>query len=124
MELYLRNRDEMYIVNLENLIYFKADDHYTHVYYITETQILLPFSLSKIESQLSCVPYIIRAGRRYLINTKSIYRVNCVKQEIMFFNRNGEIRTIKLSKEAVKNVMGCLWKGAVNGISSEEDDSV
>lgn len=124
MELYLRNRDELYIIDLENLIYFKADDHYTHVYYITEAQILLPFSLSKIESQLSCVSYIIRAGRRYLINTKYIYRINSVKQEICFFNCKGETRTIKLSKDAVKSVMGCLCQSSVNGILNEGDDDI
>lgn len=112
MELYLRNRDEMYIVNLGNLIYLEADDHYTYAFYATETRILYPFSLSRFEAQLvqlSDTPYIIRVGRRYMINLKYICRINNVRQEVMFFTNKGT-HSIKVSKDAVKELINVCAK--------------
>lgn len=46
MKLKLYNRDEIFLVNLDSVLYFKAEDHYTSVYYAKDTKQFLPFGLS------------------------------------------------------------------------------
>ena len=38
MKLKLYNRDEIFLVNLDTVLYFKAEDHYTSVYYAKDTK--------------------------------------------------------------------------------------
>lgn len=102
MKLYLQNRDEFYIIDLEQILYFKAEDHYAHIHYINGNSAMIPFGLSTIETQLFSYPHIIRAGRGYLINTKHIFRLNRIKQTIDFHYTQKENLTIKLSKDAIK----------------------
>ncbi len=62
MNLKLHNRDEVFLVKLDSALYFKAEDHYTCVYYGRDTKQLLPFGLAHIEDALthwSCVMPII-----------------------------------------------------------------
>lgn len=44
--------DELYVVDLGQVMYFQADDHYSHVYYASGTHFMLPFGLSKVESAI------------------------------------------------------------------------
>ena len=34
---------ELYVVDLDRMLYFEADDHYTHVYYSSGTHFMIPF---------------------------------------------------------------------------------
>ena len=52
MNLKLHNRDEVFLVKLDSALYFKAEDHYTCVYYGRDTKQLLPFGLAHIEDAL------------------------------------------------------------------------
>lgn len=102
MKLYLHNRDELYIIDLEQVLCFEAEDHYAHIYYASGYNTMIPFSLSTIESHLDSYPHIIRAGRGYLVNTKQIFRLNRIKQTVAFLYTSKENLSIKLSKEAIK----------------------
>lgn len=86
-------------------MYIEADDHYANVFYTTGAHFMVPFGLSRIEGIMSPIPYIIRAGRKYLVNIKHLVSINNVKQIVMFLNDKGESISIKLSKEAVKEVL-------------------
>ena len=44
---------ELYVVDLDRMLYFEADDHYTHVYYSSGTHFMIPFGLAKVEAALS-----------------------------------------------------------------------
>ena len=52
MKLKLYNRDEIFLVNLDTVLYFKAEDHYTSVYYAKDTKQFLPFGLSQLEEAI------------------------------------------------------------------------
>lgn len=111
MKLYLRNRDELYIIDLEQVLYFEAEDHYAHIYYASGYNTMIPFSLSTIETHLESYPHIIRAGRGYIINTKHIFRLNRIKQSITFLNKapqekpNQSEKSIKLPRDVIKDIL-------------------
>lgn len=48
MNITLYNRDELFVVHLESVAYFKAEDHFSRVFYINGTDVLLPFGLADI----------------------------------------------------------------------------
>ena len=47
--------NEMYIVDCEKVIYLEADDHYTHVHYLTGAHLMVPFGLSEVMSSVDNV---------------------------------------------------------------------
>ena len=73
--------DELYIVDLSETLYFMADDHYTHVYYISDLHFMLPIGLARIEEGLEFLgvrhPHPFkRLGRKYIINALRILNIN------------------------------------------------
>ncbi len=78
---------EMYLVDLASVLYFKADDHYTHVYSTSGTHMVMPFGLSKVEAAIaqhtSGNTSLLRLGRTYIVDVKRIYHVNMLKQTIL-----------------------------------------
>ena len=79
---------ELYVVDLDRMLYFEADDHYTHVYYSSGTHFMIPFGLAKVEAALSnkgrAGDAFLRLGRKYIVNIRRVFHVNAVKH--FFFN--------------------------------------
>ena len=105
-KIYFRIYGEMYVVDLNLTMYFKADDHYTHVYYSSGTHFMIPFGLSKVEIEISANleygQYFIRSGRTYIINIKQIFLINTIKQIVIISDSQGTAHTINLPKNALK----------------------
>lgn len=49
------NRDELYVVNLLDVAYFKAEGHFTNVFYLGGTKLLLPCGISKIYEKIKAL---------------------------------------------------------------------
>ena len=78
MNLKLHNRDEVFLVKLDSALYFKAEDHYTCVYYGRDTKQLLPFGLAHIEDALElCDADYMRFGRSHIINLQKVVHAQC-----------------------------------------------
>ena len=96
----------MYVVDLEQTMYFMADDHYTHVYYSSGTHFMIPFGLSEVETEISTNMqhgiYFIRSGRKYILNTRHIFHINTIKQIVIISDSQGTAHTINLPKNALK----------------------
>ena len=43
---------ELYMIDLEMVMYLQADDHYTIAYYASGTHFMIPFGLSKVEAAI------------------------------------------------------------------------
>ena len=111
-KVYFRIYGEMYVVDLNLTMYFKADDHYTHVYYSSGTHFMIPFGLSKVEIEISSNieygQYFIRSGRTYIINIKQIFHINTIKQIVVISDNLGAAHTIRLPKNALRTLMDSL----------------
>lgn len=113
MNLCLGAHDELYLINLDIVLYFQADDHYVHVFYTTGTTFMISFGLSKIETILSeqyasgQSPFL-RLGRKYIINTRYLFHINTVKQIILLTDAHGNNHSLHISKPVLRNVIALL----------------
>ncbi len=100
---------EMYLVDLASVLYFKADDHYTHVYFTSGTHMVMPFGLSKVEAAIaqhtSGSTSLLRLGRTYIVDVKRIYHVNMLKQTILLADDHGQVHPLRFSRQVLQSLM-------------------
>ena len=97
---------ELFVLDLEKVMYLEADDHYTIVYYASSAHFMLPFGLSHVletvEKKENVKEYLIRLGRKYVVNTNFIMHVNVVKQIVQMCDNKGEIYTLHFPKQVLR----------------------
>ena len=117
MKIVLSSYNEMYVINCNSVLYMQADDHYTHVTYISGAHFMVPFGLSKVEQYLHALDaderFLIRVGRKYIINLHHVFHVNTVKQVILLADANGKNHSLTLPKQILRNLIEML-SGNVN----------
>ncbi len=112
--LYLTTHDELHIVDLEKVIYMQADDHYTHVFYSSSVHFMIPYGLGEVEARLADIPnaklQYIRLGRKYIINTKTIFRVSTIKETLSLNDVDKGTIELHVSKPVLRSLIE-LMKG-------------
>ncbi len=102
----------MYIIDLERVLYFKAEDHYTYVYYDTGAHFMVPFGLSKVEAAvaefLSGTNRIVRLGRSYMINLDHVFHINVTRQTLTIIDSKGGNHCLQLPKHLLRNLIEYL----------------
>jgi len=120
-----RNYGELFNVDLDQTIYFEADDHYTNVYYSSGAHFMIPFGLSRVEAQLAALgsrgAQFRRLGRTHIVNTDFIFHVNAVRQTVVVTDTRGGSHQIKLPKATIHTLMDYLSGNAT--ATSAGDDS-
>ena len=115
---------ELYVVDLDDVMCFMADDHYTHVYSSRGNNFMVPFSLARIEEKIQAKhcehKNLAPLGRKYIININSIYHVNMMKQAVSLADNHGKVMTLNLSKAVLRLLMDFIK--ADDGIVSDETD--
>ena len=110
--LYLSAYDELYVIDLDKVLYMQADDHYTDVYYASGTHFLLPFGLVKIESRLTSVDSerfrLMRLGRKYIVNLRRVFRINTVKESIFLSDDLGNNISLHISKPVLRGLIDSM----------------
>ena len=109
-KLCLRAYNELYVIDLEMVMYLQADDHYTHVYYSSGTHFMVPFGLSKVEQAITNITttgerFLIRMGREFILNLRCIYQINTVKQIVMLSDNHGINLSLHLSKPVLRSLI-------------------
>lgn len=102
--------EEAYIVNLDKVLYFMADDHYTHIFYSNNMTVMIPFGLSQVEEKLINCNFqykydFIRLGRKYIVDRRKITQVSTVKQQIKIIDESGVCTSIHIPKPVVKMLL-------------------
>lgn len=109
MNITLYNRDELFVVHLESVAYFKAEDHFSRVFYINGTDVLLPFGLADIcEYVCKCDdPSVafMRVGRSLFLNLHNVSHVNLLKEKLTFVDNYGKSVSLTVSKRLLRNVV-------------------
>lgn len=110
MELLFNTRDELIKVNLRHVVYFEADDNYTHIYFSNGVKATLLCTLSNMEHLINeklkgkAQPFV-RIGKRYIVNTSYIFQINTLRKKLLltcFYNP--QLYTLSVSKEALKKL--------------------
>lgn len=108
-KLLFRIYGEMYLVDLPQVLYFKADDHYTHVYTSSGTHMVMPFGLNKVEAAITQhLPegnYLLRLGRTFIVNIRRIYHVNMLKQNVLLADDHGQVQSLHFSRQVLQSLM-------------------
>ena len=102
--------DELYIVDLSETLYFMADDHYTHVYYISDLHFMLPIGLARIEEGLEFLgvrhPHPFkRLGRKYIINALRILNINTTKQILTLQTATDKTKVLQMPKNILRELL-------------------
>ena len=76
----IATRDEMYFVALPQVAYFKAEGHYTTVFFLNGTRLLLPCGLAKVREKILATDHpdgaFTQMGRSLLVNTEAVCCIN------------------------------------------------
>ncbi len=109
--------DEIFIIDLDKVLYMQADDHYTNVYYVADSHFMIPFGLVKIEAQLSAMDknrfLLMRLGRKYIVNMKRIFRINTAKENIYLVDDLGRTIALHISKPVLRNLVDSIKDNAI-----------
>ena len=107
----------MYVIDCDSVLYMQADDHYSHVTYISGAHFMMPFSLSKVEQQIHALNtderFLVRVGRKYIINLHHVFHVNSVKEVVLLADAKGKHHSLTLPKQILRNLIEKL-SGNIN----------
>lgn len=104
--------NELYVVDCYNVMYLEADDHYTHVYYLTGAHFLIPFGLSEVMEPIThalgddC--FLLRLGRKYVVNTHVVFHINTVKQVLLLTDMQGNSHSLHLPKTTLRSLIDLI----------------
>ncbi len=102
----INGRDELIIIDLSKVAFFKADVDYTILYFISGMTTTLPLNLARIEALLIGVPKskfcdFIRLGRSAIINQGYLFRIQTLHQKLILSD-GVKMINVTVSKDALK----------------------
>lgn len=102
-------RNELYIVNCNNVLYLQADDHYTQVYYPSGAHFMIPFGLSHVMEKVCLVlsedPFLKRVSRKFVVNVRAIFHINTMKEVVLLSDAHGGNHEIHVPKKTLQDLM-------------------
>ena len=105
----LQVNDDLFLIDLNHVCYFQADDHYAHVYYDTNICRMLPLGLGvlecKIKDLLKSNSLFIRVGRKFIINKSKVIYINCQHKQVRLAHVVDGTYELFLTKTGVRNLM-------------------
>lgn len=107
--LHISTRDEFFRIDIEKLVYFKADGNYTVFELTNKLKGTLGMNLSKVQQLLSEIlkaraSVFARIGRHTIINLTFVHYINIQRQVLILTNGENFAFRIPASKEALKKL--------------------
>ena len=121
-KLFINNRDELVIIDLEQIAYVKADGNYINIAYMGGAKATLSVGLTNFETLIRNTyrercPFV-RLGRSIIINQLFLYDVNVSKQQLSLTNYRQSL-TIKMSKRVLKDYKAMIVNSDINKSKKE-----
>lgn len=73
---------------------------------------MVPFGLSELEKRIGSVMsdamFLIRFGRKYIINMRHVFHVNTVRQVVVLTDGNGNNISVSLPKNILRNIIEAI----------------
>ena len=119
MMLKLFKRDESFGAMLEDVLYFKAEGHYTNVFFTRDSKMLLPYGLSQLDNEIwkldngTC---FVKVGRSHIVNLKKVVYACITKESFTLMDQNGNFTNIVVSFAAKK-----LFINVINDLKSRNE---
>ncbi|MCF0179350.1 MAG: LytTR family transcriptional regulator [Bacteroidales bacterium] len=102
-------RDELIKVDLDKIIYAKAEDNYVHLFFRNGQSVIVGMTLQSLEQLIKSIiakdktGVYTRIGRQYIVNNSYIMQINILKQQLILSDMDVlKPIILKVSKEALK----------------------
>lgn len=126
MMLKLFKRDESFGAMLEDVLYFKAEGHYTNVFFTRDSKMLLPYGLSQLDNEIwkldngTC---FVKVGRSHIVNLKKVVYACITKESFTLMDQNGNFTNIVVSRAAIKQLIKALKDGKASKEEKSDSDT-
>lgn len=130
VKLCLNTRDELLMVNLQDVVYFQANGNYTEYVYLQGEKHLVAFGITRMADAIKlCWPDgepspFARLGRSLIVNTRFLLEISLIRQRIVLGDSQGHSYQIKLSRPLLKkfkDVIYALQSGKVSRSDNPAD---
>ena len=108
MNVYVNLRDELTVIETEEIAYVEANSNYSDIYFIKGGKRTLAIVLSKIEALIKTIyqnsdncPFV-RVGRSLLINQMYLVHIDIIRQKLQLDDYNGHSYNLTVSKGLLK----------------------
>lgn len=113
MKLCLQKFGELFIVDLDQVMYVEADDQFCHVYYTSDCHFQLPYYLFEFEEAVAALfadqPHpLVHAGDQFLIHSERVYHVNFSKHVVHLVNPKGKVIHLNVPSPALRELAEVL----------------
>ena len=107
--LFFNSRDEVLMVNIDNLVFFEGDGGCTYLVSVNKMRSCVGMNLRTMEEHLAKqlgenAKMFLRIGKRYIINRKYIYQVRVVKQQLILSDQSNFAFQLNASREALRKL--------------------
>lgn len=107
--LFFNSRDELLRIDTAKIVYFEADGNYTNIMMVNKLRGAVCMNLGEMEDALAAqlgeeANRFIRIGRRFIINTRYIYQINVLKQQLILSDYDHFAFQINVSKDALRKM--------------------
>lgn len=122
----LFKRDESFGAMLEDVLYFKAEGHYTNVFFTRDSKMLLPYGLSQLDNEiwkLDNGTSFVKVGRSHIVNLKKVVYACITKESFTLMDQNGNFTNIVVSRAAIKQLIKALKDGKASKEEKSDSDT-
>lgn len=126
MMLKLFKRDESFGAMLEDVLYFKAEGHYTNVFFTRDSKMFLPYGLSQLDNEIwkldngTC---FVKVERSHIVNLKKVVYACITKESFTLMDQNGNFTNIVVSRAAIKQLIKALKDGKASKEEKSDSDN-
>lgn len=107
--LYFNTRDELLRLDINRIVFFEGEGHYTYIVSANKLKSIVCLTLSKVQEFLNDKLkehsiIFARVGKRYIINLNYIYSINVLKQKLILSDGYVFSYQLDIAKEALKKL--------------------
>lgn len=109
----LNTRDDLLRIPIAKIVYIEGDGNYSHIVTPNKLRATITSNLSRTEAMLynmfgEQAEVFMRVGKRFIINTQYIYRINTIRNEIVVTDFTHFAWTIPISRDAARKAKDIL----------------
>ena len=107
--LYLNSHNELFRINLMDVVYFEAAGNYTEINLVNGAKSLVCMNLAKMHRLVQMAlkdkaRLFPRIGKSFLVNISYVYHINVSQQKLQLTDQKTCMYEVSLSKEALKGL--------------------
>lgn len=107
--IYFSSREGLIRINISSIVYFESNGNFTNVVTTNKLHSYLGLTLGKMEEALAAqlgddAKTFIRVGKRFIINSKFIYRIDVTKQQLVLSDFSRFAFQLPISKDALRKL--------------------